>query len=102
MATRQKSTQRRRDAEERKEENRKATPIRILARTKGSDHHVAWLELDPKFKASSTCSQEAAAHNLAIRYFLGSAWRAQLPAEEINKVQVENLGGGVFVGRYAV
>lgn len=73
--------------------------VRILASSTACDKHFARLEADLSFRATSTASKESAAHNLAVRYFLGSAWRAQL-GEAVNKVSVEPGLNGLFIGRF--
>lgn len=55
---------------------------------------------EPNKRATSTSSAFAAAHNLAVRYFLGHNHFAQLDKAEVEKVIVSQTNGDTYLATY--
>jgi hypothetical protein len=68
--------------------------------TRARDGYTAYLEDNPKKRATSTGNAQRAANNLAVRLFFGHNHRAQLPREELEKVIITRLNGDTFLATY--
>jgi hypothetical protein len=60
----------------------------------------AWLIDDPRKRSTATGSEYSAAHNLAVKVFLGPNRLAQNDAAELRKIIVSQTDHGTYLATY--